>query len=371
MKNPIFADFTNLVSSDKLRPIFGLAVVKNGRLIATDSHQVTLVNLKIYINDPVQLENVENKVFDKELLKRLSKAQNVEFLTDTMILTEKKNISQVFYTGEIINNSVFYRNEKTGLVDHENSAGRLPNYAAVIPGYKEKTGEIDFTDFKPKQHFLNTKLLSNIAAGFNTENVAILSNQRHLIIVALPTDAEKLNFDQFAVLMPAIPLNKDLNLDSFFTPGAKVEPAPGEPIPAKETAAENLPAAKETAEPIPAKVEPAPAPAKETAAENLPAAKETAEPIPAKVEPAPAPAKETAAIKKGIESEAAAVKSFENLPAPIQTEKKKVRKFRTPGKDHQKTAANLVKAKVEAPKNLEPRSGVKNPKYKFYLNNKF
>ena len=79
MKNSnSFADFSKIVSKDNLRPAIQFAIVEKGRLIATDTHCLAISDLANYVK-PEQMPFLNNKVFDGDLLKKLSKAKNLIF----------------------------------------------------------------------------------------------------------------------------------------------------------------------------------------------------------------------------------------------------------------------------------------------------
>ena len=253
MKN--FPNLEKVVTTDKLATRLQYAVVLNGKIIATDSHVLSIIDLKLYIKDPENLKNIEGKIFDAKLLKRLAKADKIEFLTDKIILTEKKNISQVFYPGEISENrEMFYRDEKTG-EKLCGSFGFYPNIYAVIPEYDQTTGKINLSKYKRKTTAFNITKLSNIVAGFRNENHFIISDEKNRpsIVLPVPKEGEENIFAEIGLIMPVICPGLDLTI--FDLKPEKIETAKSE-IEAIEI---NQATEPEPAPEPPAKIEAAPA----------------------------------------------------------------------------------------------------------------
>lgn len=117
---PIFKGVDKICGKDDLRPIMKHAFIKDGCVVATDAHQLVIINLKFFGLNDEAIELLEGKYISKSNLTLLGRINKNHYWT----LTE-----QGFKV-----NDLTYNFSK---VD-----GKFPNYNAVIPDTKVKIDTI-------------------------------------------------------------------------------------------------------------------------------------------------------------------------------------------------------------------------------------
>ena len=73
--------FDKIVSRDDLRPSLGVVKIKDGKAVATDSHKLVVVDLKLYGITKEDIDNLEGFCIDLDTLNeiKLKKGQVIEF----------------------------------------------------------------------------------------------------------------------------------------------------------------------------------------------------------------------------------------------------------------------------------------------------
>lgn len=175
-----FPKVSEVVSKDKIRPSMTYAVVHNKNLVATDGHILIMLKVSSLVNTEEQENNLDGKVFSKDLLLILQKAKKLIFNPD------KISIDGVMmdYSGTIDENRKCY------LADSLDSDFIFPNYEAVIP--KNPT-ELESINLDPKN-------LVRILDCFSSLSVSMkFHGNTRAIIVSNPLDA-----NQTAICMPTL-----------------------------------------------------------------------------------------------------------------------------------------------------------------------
>ena len=120
-----------LYKSDNLRPMLSMAIVREGYLLATDSHQLVKIKLEFFGLDEVSINLLEGKCFDKDLLNKLA--------------TIKSGVS--WFVDEQGFNLLKPQTLKVGTVytfGNASDEGVYPNCDQVIPTVKECVDTINF-----------------------------------------------------------------------------------------------------------------------------------------------------------------------------------------------------------------------------------
>lgn len=173
-----FPKVSEVVSKDKLRPSMTYAVVHNKNLVATDAHILIMLKVSSLVNTQEQENNLDGKVFSKDLLLILQKAKRLIFLSD------KISVDGVMmdYSGTInADKDVF-------LGDSKDVEFRYPNYEAIMPN---NTTELESINLDPKN-------LVRILDCFSSLSVSMkFHGKTRAIIVSNPLDA-----NQMAICMP-------------------------------------------------------------------------------------------------------------------------------------------------------------------------
>lgn len=229
-----FADVTKTISTDIFKRVMQFAIVEGGRLISTDGHLLSVINLTQYITEPDQLENVEGKIFDAATCKKIAAADHLTFLENEIVIKKGKDTARIFYPG-IISEAGDIQEIDAATGELQTAlTGRYPNWRAVVPNYKNNT--FNFSELKPGPIGFGASKIAAAAAALNSEFLYFFTsepNRPGLIFTAreMPTEnnktALKIDFESFVLIMPVI--NEELK--SFH----KGPAAPGEAL----TAAEN------------------------------------------------------------------------------------------------------------------------------------
>lgn len=175
-----FPKVSEVVSKDKIRPSMTYAVVHNKNLVATDGHILIMLKVSSLVNTEEQENNLDGKVFSKDLLLILQKAKKLIFNPD------KISVDGVMmdYSGTIDENRKCY------LADSLDSDFIFPNYEDIIP--KNPT-ELESINLDPKN-------LVRILDCFSSTTVEIkFFGKGRAIMVSNPLDT-----NQTAFCMPVI-----------------------------------------------------------------------------------------------------------------------------------------------------------------------
>ena len=132
-----FPKVSEVVSKDKSRPNMTYAVVHNKNLVATDGNILIMLKVSSLVNTKEEENNLEGKIFSRDLLLILQKAKKLIFNPD------KISVDGVMmdYSGTIDENRKCY------LADSLDSDFIFPNYEALIP--KNPT-ELESINLDPK-----------------------------------------------------------------------------------------------------------------------------------------------------------------------------------------------------------------------------
>ena len=132
-----FPKVSEVVSKDKSRPNMTYAVVHNKNLVAIDGQILIMLKVSSLVNTEEQENNLDGKIFSRDLLLILQKAKKLIFNPDKIsvdgVMTD--------YSGTIDENRKCY------LADSLDSDFIFPNYEALIP--KNPT-ELESIKFDPK-----------------------------------------------------------------------------------------------------------------------------------------------------------------------------------------------------------------------------
>ena len=175
-----FPKVSEVVSKDKSRPNMTYAVVHNKNLVATDGHILIMLKVSSLVNTKEEENNLEGKIFSRDLLLILQKAKKLIFNPDKIsvdgVMTD--------YSGTIDENRNCY------LADSLDSDFIFPNYEAIIP---KNPIELESIKFDPK-------LLGKILDCFSSTAVEIkFFGKTRAFICSNPLDA-----NQTAICMPVI-----------------------------------------------------------------------------------------------------------------------------------------------------------------------
>lgn len=175
-----FPKVSEVVSRDKLKPSMTYAVVHNKNLVATDGHILIMLKVSSLVNTEEQENNLDGKVFSRDLLLVLQKAKKLIFNPDKIsvdgVMTD--------YSGSIDENRNCY------LADSLDSDFIFPNYEAITP--KNPT-ELESINLDPKK-------LVRILDCFSSLSVSMeFHGKGRAIIVSNPLDA-----NQTALCMPTL-----------------------------------------------------------------------------------------------------------------------------------------------------------------------
>ena len=173
-----FPKVSEVVSKDKLRLSMTYAVVHNKNLVATDANILIMLKVSSLVNTEEQENNLEGKVFSKDLLLILQKAKRLIFNPD------KISVDGVMmdYSGTIDENRRCY------LADSIDSDFIFPNYEAIIP---KNVTEMESINLDPKN-------LVRILDCFSSLSVSMkFHGKTRAIICSNPLDA-----NQTALCMP-------------------------------------------------------------------------------------------------------------------------------------------------------------------------
>lgn len=205
-----FADVTKTISTDQLRPVMNYAIVENGRLISTDSHVLSVIKLDQFISEPEQLQNIEGKVFDAALIKKLAAADHLTFLENEIIIKTKKDTARAYYSGLINEAGEMFKTDDTTGETEKACFGKYPNWRAVVPHYRND--RFDFSDLQPGPVSLNPAKIAAAATALNTEMLHFFidaANRPALTFAAREIKENdkpvfKIDFESFVLIMPVI-----------------------------------------------------------------------------------------------------------------------------------------------------------------------
>ena len=148
-----FPKVSEVVSKDILKPAMTYAAVHNKNLVATDGHILIMLKVSSLVNTEEEENNLEGKIFSRDLLLILQKAKKLIFNPDKIsvdgVMTD--------YSGTIDENRNCY------LADSLDSDFIFPNYEAIIP---KNPIELESIKFDPK-------LLGKILDCFSSTTVEI------------------------------------------------------------------------------------------------------------------------------------------------------------------------------------------------------
>ena len=173
-----FPKVSEVVSKYKLQPST-YAVVHNKNLVATDGHILIMLKVSSLVNTEEQENNLDGKVFSRDLLLVLQKAKRLIFNPD------KISVDGVMmdYSGTINSDMDAF------LGGSENREFRYVNYNAIIP--KNPT-ELESINLDPKK-------LVRILDCFSSLSVSMkFHGKTKVIIVSNPLDS-----NQTAICMPS------------------------------------------------------------------------------------------------------------------------------------------------------------------------
>lgn len=245
MPNNSFPEFHRIVTNDMLRPAMNHAIVRNGKLIGTNSHALAIISLDIWVEKSKisgfelpfeeltaeqQLENLEGKAFHYNVLKELSnsKIKHIRFEADRIVC---------FTTGSKIHKILFYSAKSykiTGKTDKvaepdmifttvnphtgemvENDTFTYVNYEAVIgSAYLKSKGTFDLShlEYTRQRVPVSVKFLSDIASVFKAGDFGVIvipssefvNKVYYVVPVNRPDATIELGNDEFGLLMPII-----------------------------------------------------------------------------------------------------------------------------------------------------------------------
>lgn len=173
-----FPKVSEIVSKDGLRPSMTHAVVHNKNLVATNSYILIMLKVSSLVNTEEEENNLEGKIFSRDLLIILQKAKKLIFNPD------KISVDGVMmdYSGTIDENRNCY------LADSLDSDFIFPNYEAIIP--KNPT-ELESINLDPKN-------LVRILDCFSSQTIGMkFHGSSRAIIISNPIDS-----NQTAICMP-------------------------------------------------------------------------------------------------------------------------------------------------------------------------
>ena len=173
-----FPKVSEIVSKYKLRSSMSYAVVHNKNLVATDGHILIMLKVSSLVNTKEEENNLEGKIFSRDLLLILQKAKRLIFNPD------KISVDGVMkdYSGTINSDMDVF------LGGSENREFRYPNYEAIIP---KNVTELESINLDPKN-------LVRILDCFSSISVSMkFHGKTRAIIVSNPLDSK-----QTALCMP-------------------------------------------------------------------------------------------------------------------------------------------------------------------------
>ena len=173
-----FPKVSEVVSRDRLRPGMAYAVVHNKNLVATDGHVLIMLKVSSLVHTEEQENNLNGKVFSRDLLLILEKAKRLIFNPDKISVDGE----MMDYSGTINSDMDVF------LTGSENREFRYVNYSAVIP---KNVTELESISLDPKN-------LVRILGCFSSLSVSMeFHGNTKAIIVSNPVDS-----NQTAMCMP-------------------------------------------------------------------------------------------------------------------------------------------------------------------------
>lgn len=147
----VFKGIDKIVGNDPLRESLSFAVIKGGKIVATDAHCLVEVDLSMYSIVDDDISKLEGKCISRDTLQKFGslKKNDKWFFDDNGLNVLRSNSDKVKVTYPI--NTI------------EDEGIRFPNYEAVIPSQFEPTESISF-----KGEFLVK--LENVIKGTCMEN---------------------------------------------------------------------------------------------------------------------------------------------------------------------------------------------------------
>ena len=132
--NPIFKGIDKVVSKDALKPVMSGAYIKDGNIVATDSHVLIEIDLRYYGFTEYEINILDDCFIDNDLLKELSALKRDQwfFLNESGFNIYKQG------SGRVNKVLPFCKMSEVGI---------YPNYKAVIDVPKK---EIDCINFDAK-----------------------------------------------------------------------------------------------------------------------------------------------------------------------------------------------------------------------------
>lgn len=218
-----FGKFEQTIVTDKLRPVFGSAMIKDGAIWTTDTHCIVKSNLSLWTCvDKDSIGEAEGKLLSTACLKAMSGStvNKITFDFDQVIIQDKKgaDLSVHYYFGLVEDAA---RN-RFGLINPRNGdligdAVHFPNVEGVIPrGWYDKDSEILLRDIT-----LSARIVSNIQECFCDpmgfpemvhQGVRIITasdgpKHPYLILPSFVKYGSDGYLDQFGICMPVTALN--------------------------------------------------------------------------------------------------------------------------------------------------------------------
>lgn len=210
-KVSLFPNLTDVIGKDKLRPVMMHAVVINGYLMAINSYSAAIIHKTDFVKSKEELNNIENKVFNIKLIKKLiqSKITNIFFGSDFITIYYKDKHENIPYTGYINDNGEIVEVEH--LTKKENIIGRYPNIKSVVEyiGY-DSLDENKLEDVKYKLEKidtrlpLNAKILEGLAKALCVNKDVIVENlvKRYSVVPTRFKKGEPIK--AYGIMMPIV-----------------------------------------------------------------------------------------------------------------------------------------------------------------------
>ena len=202
-----FPDISEAVSTDSLRPIMQYAVVQNGRIIATDSHILVNISLNIWIESEEELANLEGKIFNIKLLKKITKNwSELIFQKDRILFKDKDGFTEfAFYSGRIDQKG--YMETYNPETEEYSELGTYVNWKNVVPMTDKNKLKLDGAPELQEANFW-MRVLAKAVKSFSTDKIRMIATGGGLKpLIVTPCKMAEYQHDEFSEYAMVMPIN--------------------------------------------------------------------------------------------------------------------------------------------------------------------